>query len=339
MSDRKIMAVLRKTDFSRGWGQNCLVEIDGQKVFVKSVPLTELEMANAYSTKNHYQIPTWYNYGVGSAGFGAFRELAAHKKTTNWVRECEFSAFPLLHHHRILTTERSGKSIRDLKSYVAYWNGSKTVERYMVDRCECKQQLILFLEYLTPARNWISENPTKLNVMFKKAVKSIDFLHQNNMIHFDAHVSNWLTDGKDMFLTDFGLLLDREFELANSELQFFKKHRFYDYSQVVTAFSEGVIDHYFSLNTFQKKLVNKELNQSPNDMAPFINSLISNALTLNEKKLIQLPLTLTRFIRMYQPIIRATSDFFLTLQTEKKSSDLYPAQKLKRMLSRLEVIG
>tara|TARA_E500000331_G_scaffold355531_1_gene411250 strand:- start:1908 stop:2102 length:195 start_codon:yes stop_codon:yes gene_type:complete len=39
---------------------------------------------------------------VGSAGFGVFREVFSHTKTTNWVLLGECTAFPLMHHHRIV---------------------------------------------------------------------------------------------------------------------------------------------------------------------------------------------------------------------------------------------
>jgi len=33
-----------------------------------------------------------------------------------------------------------------------------------------------------------------------------------------------------MYLCDVGRLLDREFELSNSEQQFFEQHRYYDFA-------------------------------------------------------------------------------------------------------------
>jgi len=150
MLDTRLKALLLKSEFASGWGQTGLVVINGQKVFVKRIPVTVLDMANAYSTKNLYRIPAWYNYGVGSAGFGAFRELAAHLKTTNWVRDGTFSGFPLLHYHRILTSDERGPDTSNLREYVDYWNVSKTIQSYMDGRGDCKHQLLISLEFLTP---------------------------------------------------------------------------------------------------------------------------------------------------------------------------------------------
>ena len=54
-------------------------------MFVKRVPVTDLEYENMFSTRNLYDIPTYYNYGFGSAGFGVYRELVTHVKASNWV--------------------------------------------------------------------------------------------------------------------------------------------------------------------------------------------------------------------------------------------------------------
>ena len=101
-SDKVLIDLLEKQQGHRGWGTNRVIEVAGRKVFVKQISVTDLEMSDPYSTKNVFRIPVYYNYGVGSAGFGAFRELAAHIKTTNWVLAREIEHFPLLHHHRIV---------------------------------------------------------------------------------------------------------------------------------------------------------------------------------------------------------------------------------------------
>src|SRR5437870_13404953 len=68
-----------------GWGRNHTLDIGRSKVFVKRIPVTDLEYENLFSTRNLYDLPADYNYGVGSAGLGVFRELVTHLKTTNWV--------------------------------------------------------------------------------------------------------------------------------------------------------------------------------------------------------------------------------------------------------------
>ncbi len=338
MSNKRLKAAVASVKLGDGWGQNGVIEIDGQRVFVKRIPLTDLEVTNAYSTKNHYRIPTWYNYGVGSAGFGAFRELAAHQKTSNWVRAGQCTAFPLLHHHRLVSSGANSESFDDLDGYVTYWNGSKSIERYMRERTESKQHLLLFLEYLTPLSDWMVDNPSKLAGMLPKALKSIDFLHQNGMIHFDAHLYNWLTDGRELFLTDFGLVLDREFELTKSELVFFEKHRFYDYTQVIGTFGNALLANALSLNTSQQELVKKEMEKSSSAKKSYWNTMIGAAFSLHEKKSIALPQALIKYFQKYQAIITEKNSFMHDLCESRKSSNKYPALKLSRFLKQTDVI-
>ena len=90
------------SESSTGWGRNHTIDIGDSKVFVKRVPVTDSEHANLFTTRNLHDLPTYYNYGVGSAGFGVFRELVAHIKTTNWVLNGEIENFPLMYHYRIV---------------------------------------------------------------------------------------------------------------------------------------------------------------------------------------------------------------------------------------------
>ena len=85
-------------------GTSATVEAEGVRVFVKQVPVTERELrpGNVRSTANLFGLPGFYQYGLGSAGFGAWRELAAHIMTTNWVLSDEHRAFALLYHWRLL---------------------------------------------------------------------------------------------------------------------------------------------------------------------------------------------------------------------------------------------
>lgn len=336
-SDRKLSALLSKSNLTKRSAQNGIIDLDGQKVFVKKIPITVRELENAYSTKNHYRIPTWYNYGIGSYGFGAYRELAAHIKTTNWVREAQFTGFPLLHHYRILPTTERSQNISGIENYVSYWNGSKTIERYMLDRNECTQHLVLFLEHFTPASELMTENPAKLNALFPKAIECIDFLNQNGFIHFDAHIYNWLTDGRNLYLTDFGLVLDKQFELSKSEQQFFNQHRRYDYSQVVETFGYAMMESYLALNEDQEKLVTKALEEYVDSAEPYLNLVIRTALTLHETNKIRLPSTVKKYIQRYQPVINAKNDFFKDMRFGKKASDKFPARKMANYLKQLQV--
>ena len=108
-------------------GTSATVEAGGVRVFVKQVPVTERELrpGNVRSTANLFGLPGFYQYGLGSAGFGAWRELAAHIMTTNWVLSDEHRAFALLYHWRLLpgpaATEGLFAEFGGLDGAVAHW--------------------------------------------------------------------------------------------------------------------------------------------------------------------------------------------------------------------------
>lgn len=120
-------------------GRATLLEVDGVRIFVKRVPLTatELEPGHVRSTANIFDLPPHFHYGIGaigSPGFGAWRELAVHEMTTDWVRSGSFPGFPLLHHWRVLPDlphcrntprgrSRQKMTERGLLALVSAWRG------------------------------------------------------------------------------------------------------------------------------------------------------------------------------------------------------------------------
>jgi hypothetical protein len=121
-------------------GKSALISIDDTPVFVKKVPLTDLEQLPQHfmSTKNLFDLPLGYQYGVGSAGFGAWRELATHIMTTNWVITGECANFPIMYHWRILPSSPGDININywgDIEKYCQYWENSYVIRPLCQDSC------------------------------------------------------------------------------------------------------------------------------------------------------------------------------------------------------------
>ncbi|MEH2294609.1 hypothetical protein [Nostoc sp.] len=221
---------------STGWGMNHAIVLGESKVFVKRVPVTNIEFDNLFSTRNLYDLPTYCNYGFGSTGFGVFRELVTHIKTTNWVLDEAIASFPLMYHYRIipLNGQRVDVDRSRLKAYMEYWGNSANAGNYMLDRANAKYELVLFLEYIPHIlETWLLLNPNKLQKPLDDLRTTITFLRTQGIIHFDAHFRNILTDGEQIYLTDFGLVLDKSFTLTKDEESFFKQNIFYDYGEVL----------------------------------------------------------------------------------------------------------
>jgi len=243
---------------STGWGINHTVVLGQSKVFVKRVPVTNIEYDNLFSTKNLYDLPTYFNYGFGFTGFGVFRELVTHIKTTQWVLEGAIATFPLMYHYRIIpfSWRRTDGEIERLKSYMEYWGNSENAGNYVLDKAIANYELVLFLEHIPHVlKTWLQENPNKLQQPLEDLRTTIDFLRNKGIIHFDAHFHNVLTDGEQTYLTDFGLALDKSFALTKDEASFFEQHIFYDYGEVLRNLGHLIRPSYDSCSEQDKRRI------------------------------------------------------------------------------------
>lgn len=220
-------------------GRAVLVEVDGVRVFVKRVPLTDTELRpdRVRSTANVFDLPVHCHYGIGaigSPGFGAWRELAVHEMTTNWVRSGRFPGFPLLHHWPVLpdTPQPLPEELADVERAVAYWGGGR--ERLEALRT-ASASLTLFLEYVPHTlHDWFharlrTDDADSACALVEQGLDAVTkFLREQQLLHFDAHFGNILTDGRRLHLTDYGLSLSGRFRLDPQEREFFDRHRPYD---------------------------------------------------------------------------------------------------------------
>lgn len=219
-------------------GTTVLLEVDGRPVFVKRVPLTDLERRPEHvrSTANVFGLPLFYQYGVGSTGFGAWRELAAHVMTTNWVLTKRCASFPLLYHWRVLPGA-SPQVDADLEGTVAYWEGSPAVRERLTAIERATASVVLFLEYVPQnLTDWLAAQVPNGDdaidaacLTMERALRaSVSYLNANGLVHFDAHFGNILTDGHRLYITDFGLATSPRFELSAAEAAFLDRHLAHD---------------------------------------------------------------------------------------------------------------
>jgi hypothetical protein len=219
-------------------GTVATIEVSGARVFIKTVPLTDLERLphNVHSTANLFALPSWYQYGVGSAGFGVWRELAAHQLTTEWVLSGACEHFPLLYHWRVMPRIREDNTA-DVERQVMAWEGSPSVRVRLTESNNATASVVLFLEHFPHTlRRWLpsEEGRSQMQNVERELVSATNFLSSQRFVHFDAHFANILTDGEHVYLSDFGLTLSAEFTLTPEESRFLTLHRDFDRSLVVT---------------------------------------------------------------------------------------------------------
>ncbi|MFF4582625.1 protein kinase family protein [Streptomyces sp. NPDC001389] len=224
-------------------GRSAELDVHGTRVFVKRVPLTDLEIQpeNVRSTANLFGLPAFYQYGVGSAGFGAWRELAVHTMTSNWVLAGEYEGFPLMYHWRVVPDsppEDFMDEFGGVEGAVAHWEGSRAVRERLEAIGRSSHSLVLFLEHVPQTLGaWLHEQrknaaPTAPASPYSWAedalARGAAFMSARGLVHFDAHFRNVLTDGRLIYFADFGLALSSGFELSAAEGRFLSDHLAYD---------------------------------------------------------------------------------------------------------------
>ncbi len=224
-------------------GRSAELDIDGTRIFVKRIPLTDVETRaeNARCTANLFGLPMFYQYGVGSAGFGAWRELAVHTMTTNWVLGNQYEGFPLMYHWRVLPDSPPEGFVDEfggIDGAVAHWEGSPAVRERLEAIGRSSSSLVVFLEnvpqtlstWLAGRRNAAPQGPDGSPYPWLEEALACGtaFMSSHGLVHFDAHFRNILTDGRLLYFADFGLALSSGFELSVAEADFLSHHFAYD---------------------------------------------------------------------------------------------------------------
>ena len=247
LSNGSIKKMIRpdKNDEGKKWGLNKIITFNKQKIFIKAIPIAKLfaKDENHLNSTNLYKIPAYYNYGFGSAGINPWREVLLHIKTTNYVLTDKFHNFPLLYHYRIIEDDnnenfKSGLDERLLKR----WDNNKNIIKYLKDRSNAKYKIVLFLEYIpNVAWHYLQDNPNFIKPFYDATIKIVTFINKNGILHNDGHLGNYVIDkNKNVYITDFGLSLDHDFDLDKSEKKFMLMNKKLD--QVYT--TDNIISNY-----------------------------------------------------------------------------------------------
>ena len=249
-SDRELAALIDAAPpLNSGIGGTAaLLDVGGTRVFVKRVPLTELELRpeNLRSTANLFELPLYCHYGIaGGPGWGAWRELAVQVMTTNWVLAREYEGFPLMYHWRVLPHpgQELPEEIADVDKVVEFWGGAAGVRNRLEAMRDAPASLALFLEYFPhDLHNWFGEEVkagdeavTRACAMVARELEAgTSFMNARGLLHFDAHFQNLLTDGRHLYFSDYGLAISSHFDLDAQEAEFFAANEVYDRAYSLT---------------------------------------------------------------------------------------------------------
>jgi len=308
-------------------GTSSLLTIGGTNIFVKKVRLTDIERRpeNIMSTANLFDLPLYCQYGIGSPGFGVWRELATHTMSTNWVLAGESLNFPMMYHWRLLPRDTptlpTSEELKELERDVKFWEGSSAVRARLLSNLNASADIVLFLEHIPDnlhcwLRKQIAEGGDAAEsacIMVESNLKAItSFIKSRGLLHFDAHFMNILTDGRRLYFADFGLATGTQFELSEAEMDFFKKHHNYDQCYTMAYFVEWILTELFgSENWFTgnyNTVIHEYATGKGKPLAPAIEAIVTR----------------------YAPMAVVINEFFLKLKESKTTP--YPTSELERFM-------
>ncbi|OEV02767.1 hypothetical protein [Streptomyces oceani] len=327
-SDRRLHELVdAATPIASGLGgKSVLLEVGGTSVFVKQVRLSDLERRpeNIHSTENVFGIPTFCQYGIGSIGgpgFGAWRELAVHIMTTNWVIAGDYDGFPLMYHWRVLpdSGQPLPEELADVERAVAYWGGGTGVRCRIEALQRSSASLMLFLECIPQnLHDWFGVQVETSDEMAEQACAMVDdelhagvsFMNTRGLLHFDAHFQNILTDGRRLFFADYGLAISSRFDLTPEEGKFFDEHRTYDRCYTVTHLVNWLV---VALYGYQ-----------PEERKEFVHSC---ARGVSPERV---PPAVAEVLVRYAPVAAVMGDFYRRFQQESRSTP-YPREAIRQI--------
>ncbi len=338
IKDRDLLVLLKKNEIRSGWGSNHAFTLAGERVFAKKIPLTRLEQAKAFDTSNLFDLPLYYNYGVGSAGFGAYRELVTHINTTNWVLDGKHASFPLLYHYRIVprTAKPGALDLAKHRAYVKRWNDSRAIDRYIRERRQSEFEIVLILEHFpeTLAR-WLPTHTQRAQAISDEVGETLEFLRSQGILHFDAHLQNIVTDGRRFVLSDFGLALDRRFHLSAPERAFFRRHSHYDFVEFVGCMGFELESAYRKLLPAKRAVVDGLVGAfDPDDWRGRQAAFLENLDRLKAKRVFGVAPSYYRYLEKNRRVILLSNDFFYRLGRNPRKDTKFDDELAKRLLAR-----
>jgi hypothetical protein len=314
-------------------GTSALLAIAGTSVFVKRIPLTELEREpdNVMSTANIFGLPTFCQYGVvlvPSGGFGAWRELAANTMTTNWVLTGQSEAFPLMYHWRVLPgAAPPADDHADVERAVAYWGGSAAVRRRIHALARASASLVLFLEYIPQNLNaWLNSQlaagPDAVGAACAMVRRRLDadiaFMNAHGLLHFDAHFRNILTDGHRLYFADLGLASSPRFDLSTEERDFLALNTSHDAGYAVRELLNWIVAGVVGIAAPDAG--------GPVERYDYLRRCAAGAPPVGA------PEPITELISRYAPVAAIMNDFYWNVYGVSRATP-YPAQEITQAIT------
>jgi DNA/RNA-binding domain of Phe-tRNA-synthetase-like protein len=297
------------------------VQLDGVAAFVKVIALTQRELDAGSTTANLFELPMAYHYGMGSTGFGAWRELAMLHHTTDLELAADSRHFPLMYHARVLQDPSLAIATEDIEASVAYWNHSEAVRRRLTALAAAPAAIVVFMEFVPQtASRWLTTRAQHGDESFlaallhiqARASEGLSVMRANGWVHLDAHMENILTDGVHVYLADLGLAISAEFALDAQERAFQQRHRSYDEAYLISTISRHMLIHFCGEDADLQAIISAALHEEVPDTLP------PNA---------------AAWLVRHAPVLAVVRSFYQALRQDPTRLTRYPAEAIEQALA------
>ena len=302
------------------------IQVEGVPVFVKRIPLTDLERTGIYrgSTANMFDLPVCCQYGVGSPSFGVWREVAANTMATAWVLDGQTTSHPLMYHWRVIDEgQRAGPlcdELADVDRFVDYWNDSATVRHRAEAITSSTASVVVFLEYVpTTLPDWlrrqIALDATTANaaigIVAERLRVEVAAMNDLGLFHFDAHLDNVLCDEHGIYIADFGLATSLTFDLSDIEADFVVANASHDVAYSMTRFVDWLVSEFVT-------------GADPERRNEFVRAFASGQAQTD-----MLPEAAHAVVHRYAGLASLVNEFYMRLHLDDRTTP-YPSHAIER---------
>lgn len=335
-SDRQLTQLVDGAEpLASGIGGTTLTfALDGHKVFAKRLRLTDLELhpAHRMSTANLFGLPTYCQRNVGSAGLGAWRELAANAMTTGWVLAQQLESFPLMYHWRVLEGPSSPRAAprpaewTDIERMTRYWGGSDAMRARLVALADAKSSLMIFLEHVPWTLSaWLERHIGPQHEAMEPALAMVErgltvdipLMNSLGLLHGDAHHGNILTDGERLYFADLGLATSPRFALSAEESSYLHHNASLDRGYALAKWVNWLVKAFAP--SVDNPLDRYELVRAA-AQGQAMHQLVAG-----------IPSNVAEIIHRHAPIATVINDFYVKLHGEDRRTP-YPRDPIEALL-------
>jgi len=336
LDDAGLAALLAGAEFlgSGIGGTRVLARVEGSPVFVKRVPLSDLERRPEHvrSTANLFGLPPGCHYGIASPAYGAWRELVANEVATGEVLAGRSPCYPLMFHARVLEDEagparsRLPAELADIDAEVAQWGGDDGVRRRLEAVAGASATINLFFEYLpTTLGTWLDRQRTAGDGAIDAAIARIEralrtdvpAMNAAGLFHFDAHFENLLIDDERLYFADFGLAVSPDFALADEERRFLEANATHDPVHTITRFVDWLVTAFAA---------------APD--GPTRDAIIERVADGDPTAMVGVRPAAVAVIERYAPVAAVVNEFYRRLHLEDRGAT-YPTEAVEQAWSRV----